>query len=132
MGSGTRQRVSRVLVIDDDVGLLHVFIRIFEEESFYVVAETDARRALARIQSGQGFDVIFSDLQMPFMSGVDFHRALVDAGSDLAARVVFMTGGASDQMLTYLSELPNLCIEKPFDAGGLVELVHRRTAAAVG
>jgi len=43
-----------------------------------------------------------------------------------------MTGGASGEMLTYLSGLSNPCMEKPVDAASLVELVQRRTTASVG
>ncbi len=121
-----------MLVIDDDEGLLRSLARVFEAESFYVVAETDARRALDRIQSGQGFDVIFTDVRMPVMTGVEFHRALAATGSELARRVVFMTGGAPSDMTAYLNSVPNLCIDKPFDVAGLVELVQRRTMAEVG
>jgi CheY-like chemotaxis protein len=89
-----------------------------------VVTETDAAVALARIARGETFDVIFCDLMMPNMGGVDVHAALFANRPDLARRLVFLTGGAFSQRTEeFLETVANPVVAKPFTVEGLRALV---------
>lgn len=61
----------RVLVVDDDAELLAVFAELLELEGLDVVKTTSAKQALKILAQG-GFDLVFSDVGMPDMSGLDF------------------------------------------------------------
>ena len=97
----------------------------------HVVVTSQAREALAR-RRGR-FDVILCDLMMPDISGIDVHEYLTRDYPAVAARVVFMTGGAfTAKARAFLSSVPNERIDKPFSLSQVNKLVDRRLAAATG
>jgi CheY-like chemotaxis protein len=124
------QKRARILVIDDEPMVLEM-IRSVLAETHEVTAVPGAREALERLLSGEPFDLVLCDVTMPGMSGVQFLTALEDARPDLAARLVFMTGGAvTAQTETFLENLTDGYLQKPFRARELLALVGRRLAAA--
>ena len=59
-----------------------------------------------------GFDLIFCDLMMPDISGIDVHRA---ATAEQRARMVFMTGGTfTPAAREFCRDASIHCLEKPF------------------
>ena len=111
-------RRGRILVIDDEMAVGAAMTRVFKREHS-VVVEMEARDALARLAT-EDFDVIFCDLMMPTMSGVEFYEALVKAKPAAARRIVFMTGGAfTERSKDFLESVANVSIAKPFDVGSL-------------
>jgi CheY-like chemotaxis protein len=58
---------ARVLVIDDKLHLLEVMASILES-AYEVTRAPDGREALALIES-QPFDVVVSDIRMPYADG---------------------------------------------------------------
>jgi CheY-like chemotaxis protein len=90
-----------------------------------VTVVTDAREALGKIASGDTFDVVFSDLMMPTMSGIEFFESLSVANPELARRVVFMTGGAvSGRAQEFLETTTNVQIAKPFSVETVRSIVQ--------
>ena len=78
------------------------------------------------LASGRRFDVIFSDLMMPQMTGMDFYRELTRVSPSDAARIVFVTGGAFTPVATqFLEQVSNERIEKPFTPKVVRDLVGR-------
>lgn len=64
-----------------------------------------------------------ADVMMPEMSGMDLHAALEPA---VAARVVFMTGGAfTAASHEFLDRVPNDRLEKPFTAADVHAAIDR-------
>jgi CheY-like chemotaxis protein len=65
------------------------------------------------------------------MDGAEVYRALVAHRPNLAARIVFMTGGLVEpETQAFIRSLPNPCIEKPFDVRSLEQLLQRVIRAA--
>ena len=92
---------------------------------------TSAREACARLKGGERFDVVLSDLMMPEMSGVELHQELSRLSPELAARMVFLTGGAfTPYARAFLNEVTNLRLEKPFSSEELRGLVQAMLARA--
>jgi signal transduction histidine kinase/CheY-like chemotaxis protein len=113
----------RVLVLDDEPLVLNAVRRTLAREHD-VVGETSARAALARIDRGERFDVVVCDLMMPDMCGAEFHGFLAASRPELAARTVFLTGGAfTAAARAFVERVPNPCLEKPFDAEALLAQV---------
>ena len=117
-------RRGRVLVVEDEPLIRVALARMLASDHDVVEAESGA--VAERLLAADGrFDVILSDLIMPDVSGMDLHDGLALTRPELAARMVFMTGGAFTQRArAFLEAVPNLRIEKPFDAVNLRELVH--------
>ncbi len=104
-------RRARVLIIDDEPVMQRLMVRALQDHE--VVVEDDARQALALLAAGASFDVIFCDLNLPGMNGMDFHAALTKAQAD---RIVFVTGGAlSDAAQRFLDEMAARVLTKPVD-----------------
>jgi two-component system cell cycle sensor histidine kinase/response regulator CckA len=116
-------RRGRVLAIDDEPAIGRVVSRVLQSEHDVSVV-ADAREALTRIASGEVFDVVFCDLMMPGMTGMDFFELIQKSSPEIAPRVVFVTGGASTQRTTeFLNQTSNATLSKPFDAVTLKRIV---------
>ncbi len=83
-----------------------------------------ARDALTKLEAGERYDVIISDLMMPGMSGMELHAAIATLAPEQVARMVFMTGGAfTPQARTFFEEVGCPTLEKPFDRAGLLAAI---------
>ncbi|MBK9515918.1 MAG: response regulator [Anaeromyxobacter sp.] len=117
---------ARLLVIDDDPLVLNLLARALSGGPEVVTLE-DAREALRRLHLGERFDLILCDLMMPDLSGMDFHAALQAHDPAQAAGVIFITGGAfTARARDFLATVGNPCVEKPFEASALRQLVAER------
>jgi signal transduction histidine kinase len=113
----------RVLVVDDEVSM-GLAVRRALVAHHDVTAVTRAEEVLSRIEGGERFDVIFSDVMMPDVSGMELHAQLVRLAPDQARRMVFLTGGAfTPAAREYLDALSNRVVAKPFKTSDLVEAV---------
>jgi signal transduction histidine kinase/ActR/RegA family two-component response regulator len=120
---------ARILVIDDEAMLCQVIRRLLMPQ-YEVHTLVDAREALELLTRDSAFDVIFCDLMMPLMSGMEFFGELLRLTPDLAPRTVFLTGGAfNSQARQFLSGVPNLLVEKPFDSQALLNAIARVSGA---
>jgi len=114
---------ARILAVDDQAPVLRVLERMLRGHD--VVCAESAREALDRIDAGDTFDLILSDVMMPGMSGLDFYEALLGRDPDLARRVVFLSGGAvTERAEAFLRSVPNPLINKPFTSAVLMQKVE--------
>jgi len=126
VGIGPCPRKGRLLIVDDEPQIGNT-LRLLLDPVHEVVPVTSAREALVRIKTDGPFDVIFCDLMMPVISGVDFYKELEASAPDMLDRLIFMAGGVfSTQTNDFLDSVPNTCIEKPFDLGALLSLIDQR------
>ena len=61
-----------VLVVDDEEGVRESLSLILKMEGYYVSTSDSAVDALARVESGEEWDFIISDIRMPEMDGLQF------------------------------------------------------------
>ena len=113
-----------ILLIEDDKFVLHALKHIIENLGHTVVTAEDAEKAMTNISSMQ-FDLIFSDIMMPGMSGLSLLTILrsayrcdtpIIAMSSLSHKPVqdaALQAGASDFMI------------KPFSLDDLSEKLNR-------
>ncbi len=119
-------RPGRILVIDDDPQLGKALQRAFAREH-QVEAIDQASEALARLQTGERFDIVLCDLMMPGMDGIELFRRLSETLPYEASRMVFITGGAmTTRVESFFEQVANLMLDKPLDLDGLRALVERR------
>jgi signal transduction histidine kinase/ActR/RegA family two-component response regulator len=108
-------RRSRVLVVDDEARFARGLARALQREHD-VYTLTSARDALKCLTEDDCFDAVLCDVMMPEMTGVDLHRELERWRPDLAARVLFFTGGAfTPSTEAFVQRMADRCLEKPFD-----------------
>jgi CheY-like chemotaxis protein/two-component sensor histidine kinase len=117
-------RRGKVLVIDDEPAIIRALERILVSEHD-VTPTSNAGDARARILTGERYDVILCDLMMPQMTGMDLHAEFLRVAPEQASRMVFMTGGAfTPGSRAFLDDVPNPCIDKPFDTQHLRSIVN--------
>jgi CheY-like chemotaxis protein len=129
-GTSTHSELrARVLLIDDEPSLGRT-VQILLQRDHDVVTVVHARHAIELLEKGERFDVIFCDLMMPEMSGIDFHARIASSAPTFLNRIVFLTGGAfTDQTRAYLAGLPNQTIEKPFSEACLRDAISQALTA---
>lgn len=122
------QRRGRILVVDDESLMLNAIGRVLRDHD--VVCLQNAHAALDLLRSGAAFDIIFADIMMPEMTGIEFYEALLQTDPACARRVVFLTGGALNASVAdFLASRTNVRMEKPFDVERLRALVQQLLAA---
>jgi len=82
----------RVLIVEDDRGLLEAYADVLLEAGFDVAAASNGTGAL-RALDGDAFDVVLTDVVMPGCTGLDIQRAVRER--DLDVPVVLVTGNPS-------------------------------------
>ena len=118
------KRKGRILVVDDEPMLCSAVERILSVEHDVTVVQS-ARRAREIVKDDPHFDVILSDLMMPQMTGIELHAALTAIAPELAAKMIFMTGGAfSPSASAFLESVSNSTIDKPFKPAALRRVVQ--------
>jgi len=80
-----------------------------------VVHAEHGEEALQKIESGLSFDVLFVDIRMAGMDGIEFYRQLTIHNPELTDRVVFVTGDTLSADVRHFLE-NNQCVSiiKPF------------------
>jgi len=117
----------RILVVDDEVTIGKALRRVLGREH-EVVAVDEAREALALLAE-ETFDVIFCDLMMPGMTGMEFRAEIATRWPDLLPRLVFMTGGAvSSTAREFVRNTDHPVVAKPFSRDTLLAAVLRTGA----
>jgi len=114
---------SRLLVVDDEPGFCRAVERMLGGEH-ELVTTTDPFEALRRIEAGEPFDLLLTDVVMPSLSGIELHALVRKSAPDLARRTLFVTGGAvSPVVAEFLGQQRVRVVEKPCGAGELREAV---------
>ncbi|MCF0173818.1 MAG: sigma-54-dependent Fis family transcriptional regulator [Bacteroidales bacterium] len=81
----------KILIIDDERSIRNSLSEILEEEGFYVEACEDGKQGIEAALKDR-FDVIFCDIKMPGIDGVEVLKKLVAEGIDSA--IVMISGHA--------------------------------------
>lgn len=118
----------RVLLAEDEPGLLRSYRRILDGAGYEVEAVDDGAAGVALFKSGTPpFDVVISDVSMPGMSGLELLRQVHE--HDRFAPVVLMTGGPTlDSAIRAVEYGALKYLTKPFAAEDLLATVSRAIA----
>lgn len=69
----------RILVVDDEPMVQLLLSQALEEAGHFVEIASNGSEALQRM-SQYSYDLVFTDIHMPYMSGIDFVRAVRQRG----------------------------------------------------
>jgi PAS domain S-box-containing protein len=121
----------RVLVVDDEIQIAST-LRDLLSVDHDVTAAMSAAEALAALEDGKDFDVIFCDLMMPAMSGIELYERIREKRPGLERRVVFMTGAAfTKHAAAFLASVENRCLEKPFSLRYVEHIIHEMRSPSI-
>jgi PAS domain S-box-containing protein len=83
----------KILVVDDDDALRELMVTHLERRGYAVTSARDGLSGLQMLEAGGRFDVLVTDLMMPYMNGVQLLREARRIDSRL--EVIVVTAGAS-------------------------------------
>jgi DNA-binding response OmpR family regulator len=113
--------VNRILLVDDDPGVLDVVAFMLRREGFEVDEERDGTAALEKART-DGFDIVILDIMLPGMSGTDVCRAL-RAESDVPILMLTARDAEIDRVLG-LELGADDYVTKPFSTAELLSRVR--------
>ncbi|NDY43280.1 response regulator [Dissulfurirhabdus thermomarina] len=121
----------RILVVDDEPPIAQLLGELLME--FYdVTLAGNGREALAHL-SRTPFDLIISDIKMPALDGIELYRRLEQDRPEYLDRIIYATGVTfDDRTRAFLQETGVPCLNKPFKADQILEMVHRHLAPETG
>ncbi|HEU5317752.1 MAG TPA: response regulator [Chloroflexota bacterium] len=119
-------RVSRILIVDDDPNIVQMLSDILTDEGYEVATATQSLRAFDRAKEAQP-DLILMDIMMPYLDGLDQIK-LLSLDDDLKdIPIIVITAKA--RALEGIDDLRALRIVdylyKPFEISDLLEKIGK-------
>ncbi|HMP55407.1 MAG TPA: response regulator [Novosphingobium sp.] len=111
----------RVLLVEDEDTVRMVAERALTRAGYSVVVARDGEEGLEKVESGDGFDLIVTDVVMPGMDGPAMARAIRKLAP--AMPVLFMSGYAEEQLRRDIDLEGVDFLPKPFSVPQIVDKV---------
>lgn len=108
----------KIIVVDDDVIMLQAIKTMLTKHGYQVFATTDAQDALDTLEEEE-FDLIISDIMMPYVSGIELLSSIKKVRKGLPIIII----SALDQqeiILTAFQEGADDFIKKPLNLNELL------------
>lgn len=99
-----------ILVIEDDTEVLSVIIKYLTQLGYKVMTATDGMDGLKKLDSG-GFDLVITDIVMPYVSGVGVVTALKKKKPHIP--VIAITGYGKEPEAAAVEKKADLVLAKP-------------------
>lgn len=126
----------KILLVDDDPFVLKLFsvqLRAFGPADMDLVCHTSGQAALSLLEHDRHVDIVFCDLQMPEMDGVEFIRHLVRLPYTGSLVLVSGENPRTRQAVEQLARAHGLhvlgTLGKPVTTESLLDLLHRAVPA---
>jgi nitrogen regulation protein NR(I) len=117
----------KVLLIEDDPGIVMTLRRVLGDEGHEVVVETRGDSGLARARA-EALDVVITDMKLPGLNGLDLVREL--HASQPRLPIVLMTAHGTTQTAIEATKFGAYdYLVKPFEMPELIELVARAVSS---
>ncbi|MYM67832.1 response regulator [Pseudoduganella sp. FT55W] len=100
----------RLLVVEDNADARYLVCETLRALGHEVQAVSSGEEALPQL-GAQAFDVLFTDVSLPGISGVDLARAALKQAPQLA---LLFASGYGDELTRHL-EFPSQSLQKPYD-----------------
>jgi len=115
---------ARVLVVDDELELLHVLEEALSAAGHIVTAASSGVEGIARFREG-AFDVVLTDLGMADVSGWEVAQAVRAEGSPAVVLGLVTGWGATISQEMVVGHGVDFVVSKPFDVEELLARVSR-------
>jgi two-component system alkaline phosphatase synthesis response regulator PhoP len=120
----------RILVVDDESHILHVLSLKLGKAGYEVLTAVDGEEGLHMARETKP-DLVITDIQMPYMTGLELSRELACDEITAAIPVLILTARGYALSIEDL-ETSNIreVLSKPFSPRSLIELVSSTLASA--
>ncbi|MDG2200161.1 MAG: response regulator [Phycisphaerales bacterium] len=119
----------RILVVDDESHILHVLSLKLGKAGYEVLTAVDGEEGLHMARETKP-DLVITDIQMPYMTGLELSRELAQDEITAAIPVLILTARGY-ALSTEDLETSNIreVLSKPFSPRSLIELVSSTLAS---
>ena len=113
-----------ILVIDDDTGVLEYASNALEDCGYTVLAAPDGATALVMLRNRDDIDLLFTDVVMPGLDGVELARRARQESPDLK---VLFTSGYTENAIMHHGRLDSgiLLLAKPYRKSELARMIRK-------
>src|SRR6185503_19722608 len=121
--SGTDTPRARILVVDDEIQVVHIFRDLLTQQGYEVEDCDNGDDAILKVTNGK-FDLVLTDINLPGVDGLEVIRAAKAADKDTC--VILITGYASTTTaIDALRQGAYDYITKPFDTWETAKAIER-------
>jgi two-component system, chemotaxis family, sensor kinase CheA len=121
---GLNDRRQRILLVDDSRFFLNVVAPVLRSSRFEVVTSGDGDEALERMESGESFDLIITDIDMPRVDGWELSERLRAHPEWRDVPLLALTGRGTDGDRERAYHLGFRDFLQKFDRESVLEAVH--------
>jgi len=127
--------LAKILIVDDDIAVQATIRLLLERSGHSVVVAGDGREGLAILGTGD-FDLLFLDIFMPGMDGLETMRMIHQQQPlipivVISGRPIALDAGSAPDFLTMATKLGAVSsLQKPFKPSALLAAVARCLDAA--
>ncbi len=117
------REIPRILIIDDEQFIRDLLRDVLTRKGYRVDTAEDGLRGLEKAKT-VSYSVIFTDIRMPGLNGLDVYKRLKDLCPE--SRVIVMTGHGLQEILDEALQLGAFAdLKKPFEINHIYSLVER-------
>jgi len=118
-----------ILIIEDEPSILEMYSLKFQEAGFKVITAKDGKESVEMYMKNRNqYDIVFMDIQMPVMNGVDATKAIIkyEKKNHLTHTpiVAVTTNALKGDRERYLAEGMDEYIAKPIDLNKFMAMVQ--------
>ena len=123
--------IATIMIVDDNVSLGKTMSFVLKRQGYDVVVSIDGRDALSKVKENPGIDLIFMDIKMPLMNGVEVLKQIKKLIPEVI--VIMMTAYAIDDLIQEsLEEGAYGILYKPLDLHQMVDIIEKARSEDVG
>jgi CheY-like chemotaxis protein len=115
---------ARILIVDDDEGLVDLLVQLLKPRGYVVDTALDGYQGLCKMRAGR-HDLVLLDMQMPNVDGALVLRASSKETLDIRDRVIVLTAHL-DPYKGFLDENQISYMAKPFQTDAVLDLVQSK------
>ena len=110
------------MVIEDDLDVLSMIIKHLKYLGYEVIAAADGMEGLKKLDSG-GYDLVITDIVMPYVSGVGVVTALKEKHPDIP--IIAITGYGKEPEAAAMEKKADLVLAKPVKMSILKDFINQ-------
>lgn len=111
----------KILIVDDEEALRESTASILELYGYEIKTASCGNESIEMVKK-EPFDMLFSDMRMPDITGTDVIRAVKQIQPDLIC--IVMTAYALNELIVEALELgANFCLTKPFEIETMLDII---------
>lgn len=114
----------KILVVDDNKDIRYTFETILDFAGEHTVMCAENGKQALEILAKETQDLIFSDIHMPVMGGMEFFEQIMQIIPELKDRIVFMSGDWTDEVENFIRMAGTKFLKKPFDFEDVLEILE--------